>query len=59
MRVERAIKILELFRIANKMLSNLNTVSRLCKGKHDRLVEDFFAGATAGYAAGLVALNKV
>ena len=25
MRVERAIKILELFKIANKMLSNLNT----------------------------------
>ena len=59
MGVEKAIKILELFKIANKMLSNLNTVSRLCKGKHDRLVEDFFAGATATYATGLVTINKV
>jgi len=32
--------------------------SRLCKEKHDRLVADFFAGATARYAAGLVAINK-
>ena len=32
---------------------------RLCKEKHNQLMEDFIAGATAIYAVGLVAINKV
>ena len=33
--------------------------SRLCKEKHDQLVEDFVEGAKARCAASLVGINKV
>ena len=33
--------------------------SRLCKEKHDQLVEDFVAGTKARCAASLVGINKV
>ena len=57
--MERAIKILELHKKANKILLIYMRKSRLCKGKHDQLVEDFVAGTAARYAASLVAINKV